>query len=102
MKWLAPIAGVVTENRATARRPAMHQIAIDLGGRESQICVRSDDGTIIKELRYHTAALGGWLATMPASRVILETCAESFAVAVVAAVIMQSETRNLARMRAAM
>ena len=59
----------------------MDHIAIDLGGRESQLCIRSADGTIVRELRYRTAALGGLLGTMPASRVVLETCAESFAVA---------------------
>lgn len=59
----------------------MEHIAIDLGGRESQLCIRGADGKIVKELRCRTGALGGLLATMAPSRVVLETCAESFAVA---------------------
>jgi transposase len=58
-------------------------IAIDLGGRKSQICVRSGDGAVIEERRVPTAELSLYLAKRgPAPRrVILETCAESFAVA---------------------
>ena len=59
----------------------MEHIAIDLGGRESQICVRSADGVIIEEGRARTGALGRYLRSRPQSRVILETCAESFHVA---------------------
>ena len=32
----------------------MEHLAIDLGGRESQICVRSIDGQIVKERRWRT------------------------------------------------
>jgi transposase len=59
----------------------MDHVAIDLGGRESQVCLRSGDGTIIRELRCVTSKLGELLSTLPASRVVLETCAEAFAVA---------------------
>ena len=59
----------------------MEHIAIDLGGRESQVCVRSADGTIIEEKRWPTRELGDYLATRPVSRVVLETCAEGFFVA---------------------
>lgn len=59
----------------------MEHIAIDLGGRESQICVRSSDGKVVLERRVVTAKLGHWLETRPASRVIVETCAEAFSVA---------------------
>lgn len=62
----------------------MNHVAIDLGGRESQICARSSDGTIIEERRCKTKALTSYLRGMPKSRVIIETCAEAFAVADVA------------------
>lgn len=59
----------------------MEHVAIDLGGRESQICVRSPDGVMVDERRWATARLGAFLSERPKSRVILETCAEAFAVA---------------------
>ena len=59
----------------------MDHIAIDLGGRESQICVRSAEGTIVDECRYPTAHLAKYLKKRPVSRVILETSAEAFKVA---------------------
>jgi transposase len=59
----------------------MEHLAIDLGGRESQICVRSAKQEIIEERRIATAALREYLAKRPRSRVILETCAEGFHVA---------------------
>jgi transposase len=58
----------------------MEHVAIDLGGRESQVCVRAADGTIVEEKRCRTRDLGVYLATRPKSRVIVETCAESFCV----------------------
>ena len=62
----------------------MQHVAIDLGGRESQICVRGSDGQVLQERRVATRHLGTFLKRQPASRVILETCAEAFAVADVA------------------
>jgi len=60
----------------------MEHIAIDLRGRESQICVRAQDGTIIEESRHPTARLSSYLKRqLPPSRVILETSAEAFKVA---------------------
>lgn len=59
----------------------MEHIAIDLGGRESQICVRSSDGSIVEERRHATSHLARYLAKRPKSRVIVETCAEAFGVA---------------------
>ncbi len=58
----------------------MDHIGIDLGGRESQICIRTGDGAIAFEGRHTTAALPEFLKR-PAGRVVLETCAEAFAVA---------------------
>lgn len=59
----------------------MQHVAIDLGKKESQICVRAPDGQILEEKRIATASLGRYLKKQPFSRVILETCAEAFAVA---------------------
>jgi transposase len=56
-------------------------VAIDLGGRESQICVREPDGTILEERRYETRLLPRLLGTWEPSRVIVETSAEAFAIA---------------------
>jgi predicted NBD/HSP70 family sugar kinase len=56
-------------------------LAIDLGGKESQICVRSSTGEIVEERRCPTGALGKYLATRPMSRVVVETCSEAFGVA---------------------
>ncbi len=59
----------------------MNHIAIDLGGRESQICVREPGGEIVDERRQPTAGLGRYLAGKSPSRVVLETCSEAFMVA---------------------
>ena len=59
----------------------MEHIAIDLGGRESQICVRGETGEIVEEKRVFTNALGKYLKKRESARVIVETCAEAFTVA---------------------
>jgi transposase len=59
----------------------MDHIAIDLGGQESQICVRQQDGQILEEARVPTKRLGKYLAGRPRSRVVMESCAEAFVVA---------------------
>lgn len=59
----------------------MKHAAIDLGGRESQICIRASDGTILEEKRHHTRLLPRLMKTWEPSRVILETSAEAFAIA---------------------
>jgi transposase len=59
----------------------MDHVAIDLGGSQSQICVRSPDGKIVVEQRTRTRDLPLFLAKRPPSRVILETCAEAFGIA---------------------
>src|SRR5262245_48330082 len=90
MKWLASIAHEVaglpslnqlTRSRRKRRRPAVDHVAIDVGGRESQICVRSGDGTIVEERRIATRSIAPFLARRAKSRVVLETCAESFGLA---------------------
>jgi transposase len=59
----------------------MDHVAIDLGGRESQVCARAPDGAIVEERRLRTRDLPAFLASRPPSRVILETCAEAFRMA---------------------
>jgi hypothetical protein len=59
----------------------MQQVAIDLGGRESQVCARATDGSILKETRVATKSLPKRRAAMEPSRVILETSAEVFRIA---------------------
>jgi transposase len=59
----------------------MEHLAIDLGGKESQICVRRSDGQIVEERRCRTATLPAYLATRPRSRVVVETCSEAFGIA---------------------
>ena len=59
----------------------MQQIAIDLGGRKSQVCARSSDGEIVEERSYETRSLRAYLRQRPPSRVVIETCAEAFGVA---------------------
>jgi predicted NBD/HSP70 family sugar kinase len=54
----------------------MEHCAIDLGGRESQICVRSSDGQIVDERRCRTAALPAYLAARPRSRVVVRRAAK--------------------------
>jgi transposase len=62
----------------------VEHIAIDLGGRKSQICVRSSEGKIVEERRCETRLLRTYLQKRETSRVIVETCAEAFGVADVA------------------
>lgn len=59
----------------------MDHLAIDLGGKESQICVRRSDGQILEERRCRTATLPAYLASRSPSRVIVETCSEAFRIA---------------------
>lgn len=59
----------------------MEHVAIDLGGKQSQVCIRAEDGTIVEERRIPTAAIGAYLSRRPKSRVVVETCSESFLVA---------------------
>ena len=59
----------------------MHHVAIDLGGKESQICIRQPDGTIIEERKVPTRKLTELVTTWVPSRVVMETCAEAFKIA---------------------
>lgn len=59
----------------------MDHVAIDLGGRKSQICARRPDGTVIEQRRVATDALPAYLQQRAFSRVVVETCSEAFWVA---------------------
>lgn len=59
----------------------MEHIAIDWGGRQSQICVRSPDGEIVDARRVYTSRLDQYLAGRPPGRVIIETCTQAFSIA---------------------
>lgn len=59
----------------------MKHAAIDLGGKESQICIRRPDGTIEEERKVPTRKLPELVAKWSASRVVMETSAEAFRIA---------------------
>lgn len=59
----------------------MDHCAIDLGGRESQVCIRRSNGEIAYEARWATPQVKKYLCELPKARVIVETCAEAFGVA---------------------
>ena len=59
----------------------MEHVAIDIGGRLSQICVRAADGTVLEEKRVGTTEVPKYLGRRPMSRVVLETCTEAFRLA---------------------
>jgi transposase len=59
----------------------MNHVAIDLGGSKSQVCIRAEDGTILREQLVKTRELPGFLKTLPTSVVVMETCSESYAIA---------------------
>lgn len=59
----------------------MNHLAIDLGSRESQICLRNSEGIILDEERRPTTGLAKYLAGKERCRVVVESCAEAFAVA---------------------
>src|SRR5256885_3241675 len=58
----------------------MHHIAIDLGSRESQICVRDSSGNILHEQKLTNLDLLE-LFECPKAIVSMETCSEAFSVA---------------------
>ena len=59
----------------------MQHVAIDLGSKESQVCVRSADGTILVEKKHPTRTLSKLMERWPESRVVLETSSEAFRIA---------------------
>src|SRR5256885_1011571 len=75
------VAQAFPRSRRKEEEPAMEHCAIDLGGKKSQVCVRSSDGQLLYEGQYATQSLADFLRQLPPSRVILETAAEAFRVA---------------------
>jgi transposase len=59
----------------------VEHVAIDLGGGESQVCIRSEKGEVLFERKVSTSSLASLLKRRPNSRVVVETCAEAFHVA---------------------
>jgi transposase len=59
----------------------VQNVAIDLGSKESQLCIRREDGSILLEKKHPTRKLGDLMKTWPPSRVVLETSSESFRIA---------------------
>lgn len=59
----------------------MNHVAIDLGSTESQVCIRSADGTILLEKKHPTRRLEQLMKSWEPSRVVLETSSESFRIA---------------------
>jgi transposase len=66
---------------AQQKELAVQHIAIDLGGRESHVCIRKEDGTIVEQRRVLTERLERVLERASGSRVLMETSAEAFAIA---------------------
>jgi transposase len=59
----------------------MNHVAVDLGLRKSQYCVRSPNGQILQEAKVETKALRAFFKGLEKSRVVVETCSEAFTVA---------------------
>ena len=59
----------------------MDHIGIDVGSRDSQVCVRNSAGEIIEEARRATIGLGPWLAGRDPARVVFETSTGAFRLA---------------------
>jgi hypothetical protein len=51
----------------------MEHMAIDLGSRESPVCIRNNASDIIEERRCPTDQLVPWLARRARARVVVET-----------------------------
>lgn len=71
----------ITRSRRKKERSAVQHVAIDLGSKESQVCVRQPDEQIVFERKHPTRKLGELMRTWPPSRVILETSSEAFKIA---------------------
>lgn len=60
----------------------MLHVGIDLGGKESQICIRDGNGQILDEKKHFTRKLPELVKTLAGPcRVVMETCAEAFRIA---------------------
>lgn len=59
----------------------MNHLAVDLGGRKSQISLRAPDGTVLNKGSWLTQKLRDLFKDLDPARVVVETCAEAFHVA---------------------
>ncbi len=59
----------------------MQHAAIDLGSKESQICIRDQSGTIVEERKLPTRKLAQVMTSWSPSRVVMEASAEAFRIA---------------------
>jgi len=57
-------------------------IAIDIGSRKSQLCIRDAAGQILREIRTETRELVALLSGHAPASIVMETCSEAFALAV--------------------
>lgn len=57
----------------------MEHVAIDLGGRESQVCIRNAETEFVLQRRVRTRELAAFLATRPVSRVVQGSSSDSVA-----------------------
>src|SRR5437016_10069947 len=79
MKWLISIGGPLI--LGPGRSLTMEHIGIDLGSRDSQVCIRNGAGEIVEEMRCQTDRLVALLARRAPARVVVETCTEAFRIA---------------------
>lgn len=59
----------------------MNHVAVDLGSRKSQYCIRAPDGQVLSEAKVETRKLREVFGQWEKSRIVLETCSEAFTVA---------------------
>lgn len=59
----------------------MQHVAIDLGSKHSQVCIRAADGTLLTEKKHLTVRLDELMSTWERSVVVLETSSEAFRIA---------------------
>jgi transposase len=59
----------------------MNHVAVDLGSRKSQFCVRTPDGQVVQQAKVKTKDLGRLFQSLEKSRVVVESCSEAFVVA---------------------
>lgn len=67
--------------QAKTEESAVNHVAIDLGSKESQVCVRGADGVLLYEKKHPTMGLEALMRSLSPSRVVLETSSEAFRVA---------------------
>lgn len=59
----------------------MNHVAVDLGSKQSHVCVRNADGTVVKSVRIKNAVLPEFFEELETSRIVVEACSEAFTVA---------------------